>query len=101
LTTSELGQGTTEGKPNPDGTLKEPEFPPPRIPNLNPKGGTGKAGGKATDIPPHNIKEIAKPREKWIKKPDNSWGQLTKNTKKFQGPEFPTGGKRNSSARGT
>ncbi len=92
LMLSELGQGTTDWKPNFDGTLKEPEFLPSRLPNLILNGVTGIAVGMSTDIPPHNIKEIAYLLDKLIKNPDISLGQLTRITKNFQGPDFPSGG---------
>jgi len=56
---SELGQGTVDWLPNFDGTLKEPKVLPARLPNLLLNGTTGIAVGMATDIPPHNIREIA------------------------------------------
>ncbi len=56
---SELGQGTVDWKPNFDGTLDEPEALPARLPNVLLNGGTGIAVGMATDIPPHNLREVA------------------------------------------
>ncbi len=56
---TELGQGTVDWKPNFDGTLDEPETLPARLPNVLLNGGTGIAVGMATDIPPHNLKEVA------------------------------------------
>ena len=55
---SELGQGTTDWQPNFDGTLKEPVNLPARLPNILLNGGSGIAVGMATDIPPHNIREV-------------------------------------------
>ncbi len=55
---SELGQGTTDWQPNFDGTLKEPINLPARLPNILLNGGSGIAVGMATDIPPHNIREV-------------------------------------------
>ena len=55
---SELGQGTVEWQPNFDGTLKEPVNLPARLPNILLNGGSGIAVGMATDIPPHNVREV-------------------------------------------
>jgi topoisomerase-4 subunit A len=92
LMLSELGQGTVDWKLNFDGTLNEPAFLPARLPNLILNGVTGIAVGMSTDIPPHNIKEIAYLLEKILKKPDISIGQLVRLGKNFQGPDFPSGG---------
>lgn len=56
---SELGQGTTSWGPNFDGTLKEPILLPARLPNLLLNGASGIAVGMATDIPAHNLREVA------------------------------------------
>ncbi|WP_027855631.1 DNA topoisomerase IV subunit A [Marinobacterium litorale] len=56
---SELGLGTVNWVPNFDGTMSEPEVLPARLPNVLLNGGTGIAVGMATDIPPHNIREVA------------------------------------------
>ena len=56
---SELGQGTVEWADNFDATLKEPELLPARLPNILLNGTMGIAVGMATDIPPHNLREIA------------------------------------------
>lgn len=56
----ELGQGTVNWVPNFDGTLDEPEVLPARLPNVLLNGGTGIAVGMATDIPPHNLREVAR-----------------------------------------
>ncbi len=55
----ELGQGTVNWTPNFDGTLNEPEVLPARLPNVLLNGGTGIAVGMATDIPSHNLREVA------------------------------------------
>lgn len=54
----ELGQGTVEWMPNFDGTLDEPKVLPAQVPNILLNGTTGIAVGMATDIPPHNLREI-------------------------------------------
>ena len=56
---AELGQGTVDWGPNFDGTLEEPLMLPARLPNLLLNGTMGIAVGMSTDIPPHNIREIA------------------------------------------
>src|SRR5512136_445070 len=55
---SELEQGTVDWGPNFDGTLEEPTLLPARLPNLLLNGATGIAVGMATDIPPHNLREV-------------------------------------------
>ncbi|TQV76071.1 DNA topoisomerase IV subunit A [Exilibacterium tricleocarpae] len=55
---SELGQGTVDWEPNFDGTLQEPSVLPARVPNVLLNGTTGIAVGMATDIPPHNLREV-------------------------------------------
>jgi len=57
---SELGQGTVSWTDNFDGTLKEPELLPARLPNVLLNGTMGIAVGMATDIPPHNLREVAR-----------------------------------------
>ena len=94
---TELGQGTVDWKLNFDGTLKEPQYLPARLPNLILNGVTGIAVGMSTDIPPHNIKEIAYLLRKIIKNPEISIGQLIRLGKNFQGPDFPSGGEMISS----
>ncbi len=54
----ELGQGTVEWLPNFDGTLDEPKVLPAQVPNILLNGTTGIAVGMATDIPPHNLREL-------------------------------------------
>ncbi|MBL8246819.1 MAG: DNA topoisomerase IV subunit A, partial [Candidatus Competibacter sp.] len=56
---AELGEGTVDWTPNFDGTLDEPVWLPARLPNVLLNGATGIAVGMATDIPPHNLGEIA------------------------------------------
>jgi topoisomerase-4 subunit A len=85
---SELGQGTVNWAPNFDGTLKEPMLLPARLPNLLLNGGTGIAVGMATDIPPHNLREVAKACVKLIESPDTSVAQLCRIV---PAPDFPTG----------
>ena len=83
----ELGQGTVEWKPNFDGTLDEPEMLPARLPNVLLNGGSGIAVGMATDIPPHNLHEIA---QALIHLLDNPKATLQDIGKHIKGPDFPT-----------
>jgi len=84
---SELGQGTVEWKPNFDGTMQEPESLPARLPNVLLNGGTGIAVGMATDIPPHNLCEVASACVRLLEKPKSTVEELCEHVK---GPDFPT-----------
>jgi topoisomerase-4 subunit A len=84
---SELGQGTVDWKPNFDGTLNEPETLPARLPNVLLNGGTGIAVGMATDIPPHNLKEVASACVRLLESPKATVEELCEH---IQGPDFPT-----------
>jgi topoisomerase IV subunit A len=88
LLLSELGQGTTEWSPNFDGTLEEPVLLPARVPNVLLNGATGIAVGMATDIPPHNLREVVTACVRLIEEPDTTLSELCKHIK---GPDFPTG----------
>ena len=84
---AELGQDTVDWKLNFDGELKEPEILPARLPNVLLNGGSGIAVGMATDIPPHNLKEVAQACIHLLDNPKAT----TKELMKFvQGPDFPT-----------
>lgn len=83
----ELGQGTVDWKPNFDGTLEEPEILPARLPNVLLNGGSGIAVGMATDIPPHNLNEVAKACIQLLDKPKATIKDICKHIK---GPDFPT-----------
>ncbi|GMU76846.1 MAG: DNA topoisomerase (ATP-hydrolyzing) [Gammaproteobacteria bacterium] len=86
---AELEQGTVDWVPNFDGTLREPALLPAQLPNLLLNGATGIAVGMSTDVPPHNLREVAAGLLKLIDDPDISVRQLTRSIK---GPDFPTGG---------
>ncbi len=86
---TELGQGTVEWVPNFDGTLTEPVVLPARLPNLLLNGTTGIAVGMSTDVPPHNLGEIASALTHLVDNPKATVAQLMKHVK---GPDFPTGG---------
>ncbi|TNG94323.1 DNA topoisomerase IV subunit A [Pasteurellaceae bacterium USgator11] len=84
---SELGQGTVDYQPNFDGTLEEPQYLPARLPHILLNGTTGIAVGMATDIPPHNLNEIAEAAVLLLDNPQTTLEQLLTIV---QGPDFPT-----------
>jgi topoisomerase-4 subunit A len=85
---AELGQGTVDWVPNFDGTLEEPRLLPARLPNVLLNGATGIAVGMATDIPPHNLREVAEATVLLLDKPKSTVADLCRH---IQGPDFPTG----------
>ncbi|MCI7353261.1 MAG: DNA topoisomerase IV subunit A [[Actinobacillus] rossii] len=84
---SELGQGTVDYQPNFDGTLEEPQYLPARLPHILLNGTTGIAVGMATDIPPHNINEVADAAVALLENPKASLDELLSHV---QGPDYPT-----------
>ncbi len=84
---AELGQGTVDWVPNFDGTLEEPALLPARLPNVLLNGTTGIAVGMATDIPPHNLREVATACIRLLDAPKAGVAQLCEH---IQGPDFPT-----------
>lgn len=84
---SELGQGTVDVVPNFDGTLEEPKTLPARLPNILLNGTTGIAVGMATDIPPHNLSEVAQAAVTLIEQPSATLDELLNIV---QGPDYPT-----------
>ena len=85
---AELGQGTVEWTPNFDGTLDEPVLLPARLPNVLLNGAAGIAVGMATDIPPHNLREVAAAAVLLLDKPKTTIEEICEI---IQGPDFPTG----------
>ena len=85
---SELGQGTVDWLPNFDGTLKEPARLPARLPNLLLNGASGIAVGMSTDVPPHNLREVAAACIRLLESPKASTADLCEHVK---GPDFPGG----------
>ncbi|EHW0692880.1 DNA topoisomerase IV subunit A [Vibrio parahaemolyticus] len=83
----ELGQGTVEWQPNFDGTMKEPQMLPARLPHILLNGVTGIAVGMATDIPPHNVREVA---DATIHLIDNPKAELPEVMQFVKGPDYPT-----------
>src|SRR5262245_8487139 len=88
LLLSELAHGTVDWQPNFDGTLEEPTILPARLPNVLLNGTSGIAVGMATDIPPHNLREVANACVHLLEEPDATTRQLMKFVK---GPDLPTG----------
>ncbi len=84
---SELQLGTTDWGPNFDGTMEEPLLLPARLPNVLLNGASGIAVGMATDIPPHNLKEVS---EACIYLLDNPAATLSDILKMISGPDYPT-----------
>ena len=84
---SEVGQGTVDWVPNFDGTLQEPAALPARLPNILLNGTTGIAVGMATDVPPHNLREVASACVRLLDEPKATIEQLCEY---IQGPDYPT-----------
>ena len=84
---SELGQGTVDWAPNFDGTLDEPRMLPARAPSILLNGTTGIAVGMATDIPPHNLREVISACIRLLDEPKATLEQICEH---IQGPDFPT-----------
>ncbi|WP_276831849.1 DNA topoisomerase IV subunit A [Frischella perrara] len=87
LLLSELGQGTVDYVPNFDGTIQEPKMLPARLPNILLNGTTGIAVGMATDIPPHNIREVANAAIMLLDNPNATLADVMTH---IQGPDYPT-----------
>lgn len=83
----ELGQGTVDWQPNFDGTLEEPVVLPARVPNILLNGTTGIAVGMATDIPPHNLREVVNACIHLLDHPDATVADLCAH---IPGPDMPT-----------
>jgi topoisomerase-4 subunit A len=84
----ELSEGTVDWTANFDGTLEEPVLLPARLPNLLLNGTSGIAVGMATDIPPHNLREVAAACIHLLEDPEATTAALMKHVK---GPDLPTG----------
>ncbi|WP_295449565.1 DNA topoisomerase IV subunit A [uncultured Thiodictyon sp.] len=89
LLLGELDQGTVDWQPNFDGTLEEPKLLPARLPNLLLNGASGIAVGMATDIPSHNLREVARACIHLLDHPQASVADLMAFV---PGPDFPTAG---------
>ncbi|MDR7023631.1 DNA topoisomerase IV subunit A [Pseudomonas peli] len=84
---TELGQGTVDWVPNFDGTMNEPATLPARLPNILLNGTTGIAVGMATDVPPHNLREVATACIRLLDEPNATVEQLCEH---ILGPDYPT-----------
>ena len=89
LLLDELGQGTVDWGPNFDGTMDEPKVLPAQIPNVLLNGSSGIAVGMATDIPPHNLREVVSACVFML---DNAKATDEELLEHIQGPDFPTEG---------
>jgi topoisomerase-4 subunit A len=85
---AELAQGTADWQPNFDGTLEEPVRLPARLPNVLLNGASGIAVGMSTDIPPHNLREVAAACIRLLEKPSATLDELLEHVR---GPDFATG----------
>jgi DNA gyrase subunit A len=88
---ADLATRTVAFKPSYDGTREEPVVLPSRVPNMLVNGATGIAVGMATNIPPHNLKEVCNALLKLLRDPEIKDYQLVA-ADAIQGPDFPTGG---------
>jgi topoisomerase-4 subunit A len=84
----ELADGTVDWGPNFDGSLEEPLWLPARLPNLLLNGASGIAVGMATDIPPHNLREVVAACIQLLDEPESTTRALLKHIK---APDLPTG----------
>lgn len=89
MITQDIEKNVIPFKPNYDQRLKEPTVLPSPFPNLLVNGGSGIAVGMASNIPPHNLREVVSALILQIDKPDVSLEELME---KVKGPDFPTGG---------
>ncbi len=87
LLLAEANQGTVDWTPNFDGTLDEPKVLPARVPHVLLNGTTGIAVGMATDIPPHNLREIVSACVRLLDSPKATVEELCEHV---QGPDYPT-----------
>jgi topoisomerase-4 subunit A len=90
LLLSELDRGTIDFVANYDGTMREPQLMPARLPFVLLNGASGIAVGMATEIPPHNLREVAEAVKLLIKKPEAALEEVLP---LLPGPDFPGGGK--------
>jgi topoisomerase-4 subunit A len=89
LLLQELGSSTVDWVPNFDGSMDEPVLLPARVPNLLLNGGSGIAVGMATDIPPHNLREVVNACVALLDDPELSTRKIMTYVK---GPDLPTAG---------
>jgi topoisomerase-4 subunit A len=84
---AELGQGTVDWAPNFDGTMDEPRVLPAQVPNVLLNGTTGIAVGMATDVPPHNLREVVSAAIRLLESPRSTVAELCEHV---LAPDFPT-----------
>ena len=89
LLLSELDEGTVDFMPNYDGAFEKPQMLPSRLPFVLLNGSSGIAVGMATEIPPHNIKEVAAACLMLLEKPESTIDDILS---VMPAPDFPTGG---------
>ena len=89
LLLDEIDQGTVDFIANYDGSSKEPRQLPARLPMVLLNGASGIAVGMATEIPPHNLREVAKAAVALVRNPKATLGELMEH---LPGPDFPGGG---------
>lgn len=89
LLLAEIDEGTIDFVPNYDGSFKEPKLLPARLPFVLLNGASGIAVGMATEIPSHNLREVANATIALMKSPKTNLGDLLK---LLPGPDFPGGG---------
>jgi topoisomerase-4 subunit A len=89
LLLDEIDMGTVDFAPNYDGEYKEPKQMPARLPMVLLNGASGIAVGMATEIPPHNLREVAKAAVAMVRKPKITTAELMEH---ISGPDFPGGG---------
>jgi topoisomerase-4 subunit A len=87
LLLAEINDGTVDFTPNYDGTRQEPAWLPSRVPHVLLNGSTGIAVGMATDIPPHNLREVASACIHLLDEPEASIAELCRHVR---APDFPT-----------
>ncbi|MGB8382297.1 MAG: DNA gyrase subunit A, partial [Dermatophilaceae bacterium] len=88
----DIDEGTVDFKDNYDGKTQEPEVLPSRFPNLLVNGSSGIAVGMATQIPPHNLREVAAGAQWYLQHPDAGREELLEELLRVvRGPDFPTG----------
>ena len=86
---TDIEKDTVDFVPNYDDSLKEPIVLPSKLPNLLVNGSSGIAVGMATNVPPHNLREVAGALTRLIDDPEST---LTDLLEEIPGPDFPTGG---------
>ena len=87
LLLGEIAQGTVDWSPNFDGSLEEPSWLPARVPHVLLNGSTGIAVGMATDIPPHNLREVVTAAIRLLEQPRTTIAELCEH---IQGPDYCT-----------